>query len=139
MRFPKSIGLISILCAVLPTISFGQDAHLGVELNKVAQVKESCEMTFLVQNSTQAQVDNLILETVIFDTSGQVFTLTLFDFGATPAQARRVRQFQLAGTQCVELGQILVNGINQCESAESDSACASPIQVTSRTAITVLN
>ena len=61
---------------------------------------------------------------MLFDTSGQVDRLTLFDFGTLPAGRPRVRQFTVSGITCEGLGQILINGAHTCDAASlDDNAC----------------
>lgn len=91
-----------------------------IELNALEQVDAACRMTFTAKSA--APLDSIVVETVLFDTAGAVALLTLFDFGALPAEKMRVRQFDLAGTQCSRLGKVLFNGIESC----AGPACASP-------------
>ena len=119
-------------------------ASLGIELNSVAQEGAACRLVFVVENGMGVDLSAAVFETVLFDRDGRVVTLTLFDFGALPAGRTRVRQFDLAGTTCDDLGRLLLNGANAC-AADGDAwaaitpeSCAAALRWSSRTAIEVL-
>lgn len=89
---------------------------------------------FLISSSFEEGVDSLVVETVIFDASGGVNRLTLFDFGTIPAGRPRVRQFVVPETSCDGLGSLLINGVNRCEmSGAASAACLDALVTSSRT------
>lgn len=108
-------------------------AGLSVELNAQADAEGGCLLTFVVSNTHPQPIDAAVFETVLFDAAGQVDRLTLFDFGTLPAGRPRVRQFQIGGMQCDNLGQVLINGASTCtvEGVASD-ACGT-LELNSRT------
>ena len=107
-----------------------QGAGLALDLNRLDDAGEACRLTFVADNAL-APLSTLVLETVIFDRSGRVAALTLFDFGALPAERRRVRQFDVAGVACPDVAQVLVNGVASCGGDGVDSAaCAAGLAVT---------
>lgn len=113
--------------------------RISVELNAAQAQEKGCKLSFLVLNGHQKDISKTVLETVIFDKSGQVNRMTLFDFGALPQGRPRVRQFVIPATQCNEIGQILFNGAQTCEGSElPEGACMKEIRLNSRTDIAVL-
>lgn len=88
---------------------------LSVELNTLTQLEGACRLTFYAGNTLGSDIDALSLEAVIFTTEGEVERLTLFDLGTLPEGRPRVRQFDLPGLPCDEVGQVLVNGLAACE------------------------
>ncbi len=66
-----------------------------------------------------------------------MITLSLFDFQSLPKGKPRVRQFDLAGTKCEGLRQILINGVARCDGADP-ATCQSALQLGSRTKQEVL-
>ncbi|MBR9862723.1 MAG: hypothetical protein GYB24_04700 [Rhodobacteraceae bacterium] len=112
---------------------------LSVELNAAETVENSCKVTFVITNSLGSAIDKLVYEAVLFDTSGKVDRLTLFNFGSLPENRARVRQLVVPGTQCDGLGRVLFNGANACEGASVDpAACDAGLKPSSRTEIEVL-
>lgn len=79
-----------------------------------------------------------MIEAVLFDTEGRVATLTLFDLGSLPAGRPRMRQFDMAGLSCDDLGAVLVNGIDACEGAGlTPAACLDGLRLSSNTDVEV--
>ena len=108
-------------------------ARISVELNSVTQMEAGCQLTFVTETSAPNGVEQVVFETVLFDTNGGVRLLTLFDFGSIPATAPRVRQFVIPQTSCSALGRILINGVATCTAPGlPQTACASGLSVTSR-------
>lgn len=115
----------------------GDDAppQLGLTLNTLAATEAGgCRLTFVIRNELGAAIDALIAEAVLFDTQGRVATMTLFDFGALPEGRPRVRQFDLAGSSCEDIGEVLVNGIGTCEGdGLSPAACLEGLRLSTET------
>ena len=111
---------------------------LTVELNTLDQVDGACRLTFTLDNDTGQDIGQAVYETVLFDTAGGVAELTLFDFREAPAGRLRVRQFDLADTDCAELGGFLLNDAATCTVAGAASDVCDRAQAASRTAVEAL-
>ncbi len=109
---------------------------LDVELNDAVTVEGACRLIFTVENGLGQDIERLVYETVLFDREGGVRLLTLFDFMDAPAGRLRVRQFDVPGVSCDELGLLLVNGVAECEAPEP-VACDEATRLTTRTGIEV--
>lgn len=107
-------------------------APIRIELNQISPLDAGCRLSFMAQNKTGADIAKLVLETVLFDTSGAVMTLSLFDFQTLPDGKPRVRQFDLAGTDCTQLGQVLINGVASCKGS-TPADCQNALSLSSRT------
>jgi type 1 fimbria pilin len=104
-------------------------AATQVELNGLSQEGPACRLTFTVNSAEGHKA--LATQTVLFDSSGAVKLLTVFDFGDVPHNGLRVRQFDIPATPCSDVAVMLINGIERCETANG-TACAAPPQFTSR-------
>lgn len=137
---PKA--LIWLTLSMAPLQAAAQDAAapgLSVELNATQAVEQGCQLSFLIRNSHDTDIDSAVFETVLLDKGGQVDRLTLFDFGQLPAGRPRVRQFVVPGTQCDGLGQILINGASRCEAGgAASSLCIDGLMLNSRTDVEVI-
>ncbi|WP_254442491.1 hypothetical protein [Ruegeria arenilitoris] len=112
---------------------------LLVELNAVQDVTDACRLTFLIMNETESVIEKAVFETVIFDTNGQVVSLSLFDFRELPADRPRVRQFDLPTRACSSVGQVLINGANTCVVGGSESdICRNALKLNSRVKMELL-
>ncbi|QFU08750.1 hypothetical protein PARPLA_03276 [Rhodobacteraceae bacterium THAF1] len=139
------IGLAVALLSAMPASA--QDAPretatgggVSVELNAATAASSGgCTLSFLVTNGTDVDLESVVYETVLFDASGQVDRLTLFDFGALPQDRPRVRQFTMPDRACSDYGQILFNGAATCDGAEgARDVCGTGLHLTSRADIEV--
>lgn len=137
----RCLALAALLAAAVPVVGYAQSAEdaspqLSLELNSVQDVGGACRLSFLAQNRTGVEIDEAVFETVIFDTSGGVVSLSLFDFRKLPADRPRVRQFDLPDTACDTVGQALINGANTCVVAGADSdVCDNALSLNSRVSV----
>ncbi|MDX8350497.1 hypothetical protein SLH49_21110 [Cognatiyoonia sp. IB215446] len=114
-------------------------ASIMIELNTLQPAEGGCQLTFVTSTTHTRDIEKLVFETVLFTTEGAVERLTLFDFGAIPAHAPRVRQFVLPQLECADLGQLLFNGVNVCEvNGTEETSCATGLALTSRTDVELL-
>ena len=112
---------------------------LYLELNAVQDVGDACRLTFLARNETGAEIEKAVFETVIFDASGGVVSLSLFDFRDLPPDRPRVRQFDLPGMACDSVGQALINGANACVVGGAESeVCQNALSLGSRLDVELL-
>lgn len=112
---------------------------VAIELNALQSAEAACTLTFLVINGHATEIDKLVYETVLFDATGQVDRLTLFDFGTLPPGRPRVRQFAVPDLACDQLGRVLFNGLHTCTGDGIDAeTCAQGMVTSSRTGIEVL-
>lgn len=135
-RSKHVIAALLLLCS--PALADEPSPGLSLELNTQESSQAGCLLTFMVTNPHPQDIKSAIFETVLLNTDGQVDRLTLFDFGALPANRPRVRQFQLDGLACEDLAKVLINGVNTCDArgAQSD-LCDSP-ETSSRTGTEVI-
>ncbi len=141
MPYPRSIAFaaLSLLLAHAAAAETPAPAGLAIELNAAETVDADCKLTFLITNNLAAPLDKAIYETVLFDQSGTVDRLTLFDFGTLPIGRPRVRQFVVPQTTCENLGRILFNGAQTCTGEGLDAGvCETDLAPSSRTKIEVL-
>lgn len=138
-RTPTSLAVALALGLAGPLAAQDSAPALTLELNAQEQVETGCKLSFLARNGHATAIDKVVYETVLFDTTGQVERLTLFDFGTLPAGKPRLRQFVVPGLQCDGLGQILINGASTCEAGElGASACIEGLGLTSRTDVEMM-
>ena len=138
---PPSEIVLGLAAALLPAAPApAQDnAVIAVDLNRTEQIDEACRITFTARNGTAASLEALVYEIVLFGGDGGVEAMTLFDFGELPQGHLRVRQFDIAGAECAELGGILLNGVATCRSGGAEAeTCLGATRLGSRTGIEVL-
>ncbi len=136
--------LFAIALLATPGVTQAQSSEtaplgLSLELNAVQDVDGACRFTFVAKNDTGVAIDKAIFETVIFDTSGGVVRLSLFDFRELPEGRPRVRQFDVPAMACGSIAQTLINGTSTCivNGAESD-LCGDRLTLSSRITVKLL-
>lgn len=132
------------LAGSVPFVAVAQSVEtasprLHLELNNLQDIEGACRLSFLAKNETGTAIEKAVFETVIFDASGGVASLSLFDFRDLPVDRARVRQFDLPGRTCDSIGQALINGANSCvvEGAEN-AICKEALFLSSRLAIELI-
>ncbi|MFX0541829.1 hypothetical protein ACEWPM_008850 [Roseovarius sp. S4756] len=139
MALRPILATIALFAAVPAMAEVSKGAAVSIELNAAKTVDGACTLSFLVQNGHDVQIDQAIYETVLFDVSGQVDRLTLFDLGSLPPGRPRVRQFSVAAVTCEGIGSILINGAQTCSGVGlPEGACERGLILSSRTDIEVM-
>ncbi|MEP2715700.1 hypothetical protein [Pseudophaeobacter sp.] len=131
-------------CAALGSAASAQEttpakaSGLSIELSAAEDVGEACKLSFVVTNTHDSTIEQVVYETVLFDTAGQVSRLTLLDFQDLPAGRLRVRQFQFPQA-CSDISRVLINGAQTCSVATGeDGLCAQGLTLNSRTKMELL-
>lgn len=138
-KFVLAISAVSMMLGSAVSVQAEQNADLVLELNTVEDAGSACRLTFVVQNATGQVIEKAVFETVIFDASGSVVSLKLFDFRELPKDRPRVRQFDLTGMTCGDLGQALINGASSCVVDGVESAlCQDSLSLKSRVDVELL-
>jgi hypothetical protein len=97
---------------------------LSLRFDGVEPVAGACRLTFVVWNGLEAGLARLDVEAVAFDAGGGVLQLAMLELGPVPQGRLRVRQFDLPGLACADLGAVLVNGVERCEAEGPETALA---------------
>lgn len=138
--FSKFVSAALLIAAPIAAVADEtKPSGLSIELNQAKGKDANCTLSFLVINGHKSAIEHAVYEAVLFDKSGQIDRLTLFDFGKLPAGRPRVRQFVVPGTACEGLGRILFNGAHACKAGDlGDAACTENLNLKSRIAVEVI-
>lgn len=134
------------LAAISPSALNAQNAEakqssgkISLELNDAKQNSLHCRLTFVIQNGSGQDIEQLVLETVLFNTKSQVEKIIRLNFGALPIEKTRVKQFDLKQKQCANIKRILVNDIITCKgTALSAPKCLKLVQPSTKTGIALI-
>lgn len=109
--------------------------RLTLELNGAETLAGACRISLLVENALPADLNTLAIEAVVFDRTGAVARLLTLDLQEVPKGRPRLRQFDLAGLDCGEVGRVLVNAVTGCTGQGLDpAACLNALDLRSRVA-----
>ncbi len=138
------VALAVLVAGAWPVFAVAQSAQeetgqLSVELNAVQDVGGACRLTFVVENQTSLAIEQAVFETVIFDGTGGVVSLSLYDFRDLPTGRPRVRQFDVPGMGCDNIGRALINGANAClVDGAQNGVCQDGLTLSSRISVELL-
>ena len=133
------LGLATALLVALPAPILAQEGavdaapSINVEMNSTLQLEGACQLTFMLNNGLEVDVESLVFETVLLTKDGVVERLTLFDMRDLPSSTPRVRQFNVPSLACDALGQVLVNGVADCSGTGVDlDTCTKALDYSTR-------
>lgn len=113
-----------------PAMAAGE---VRIELNRLASGPKGCLVSFVMQNGIGVEIEDLSLEVVLFDKEGRVDRILLLSSGSLPRDKTRVKQFELEGTECTGISQILLNDVSSCKGEGLDSqSCLASLKLESR-------
>ena len=125
--------------------AFAQDAtpaaaaapQLLLELNALQKSQTGCRITFLATNDLGKSLEKAAFEVALFNGEGAIQRLVSLDFKALSAGKTKVLQFDLAGTECENVGRVLVNDVAACvgEGVEP-GACLAGLKTETKSTIT---
>lgn len=131
LRGPMVVLTLALFVAT-PFAAKASEKSLAVQLNALDALSTTCRVTFVASNKTEAAVEGLGYEVVLFGKDGGVERMTKFDFGALPVGKTVVRRFDLADTACADIARVLINGSSRCE-VSGDLDCDASLVTTNRT------
>lgn len=130
---------LSALAAVTVSVSAlatdMSEKRLLLELNKVESVGGDCRTTWVVNNTTGANLETVKLDFVAFDLDGIVVRRVIADMGPIHSGHTRVKLFDLKEIDCGNVGRVLMNGVRTCEggsAAVAPGLCKESLQTASR-------
>lgn len=88
---------------------------LDVELNKLEAQEKGCRAFFVVNNPTTAEFDSYKLDLVLFQPDGVINKRVIVNLAPVRGQKKTVKQFDIEGTPCDQLGSLLVNDVTECK------------------------
>lgn len=132
--------LVSLLfCGVLvsaPSGARAEPAKLDIELNKLEAQGNGCRAFFVVGNDSAAEYEALKLDLVLFQPDGVIGRRFLVNLAPIKASKRTVKQFDLEGTPCDQVGSLLVNDVLECKATTGPvEDCLSGLTVKSLTKV----
>jgi hypothetical protein len=133
------VGIVMAGLSLGPALA--QDAtpapQLLLELNALQKSETGCRITFLATNDLGKALEKVAFEIALFNGAGSMERLVSLDFKALTAGKTKVLQFDLAGTQCDNLGRVLVNDVAACVGdGVEPGACLAGLKTDTKTKIT---
>lgn len=134
-RLGMAWGLVAML-AVFGTVGSAgaaEKGRIGVELNKLEAVGESCRAYLVLANGTGGVFKSLKLDLVMFDPDGIVQRRVAVEAAPLAAGKTTLKVFDIAKMACASVGKVLLNSVMSCETAAGPMGdCLSKVSVSSR-------
>jgi hypothetical protein len=127
------------MCLALPGLvaapAAAAEGSIEVELNRLQQSEKACRMSLVFTNRLPVRLDNLELETVLFDADGRAGRFLVLKSQPLIPGKVRVSQYDLGETRCEDIGSILVNDVISCDGEGlTPAACLAALRLSSREA-----
>jgi len=139
-RLGSRSGIFGALLALMAWggPSLAQDnLPLRLELNRLeARDNGACRVWFVANNPAAEAIDPLRVDLVLFGKDGVILRRLAVDVGPLPASRTSVRIFDVSAQRCEDIGQLLLNDVLACGTAEASerSRCVDRISISSRAA-----
>lgn len=138
-KIAKVLPLVAMFvagAACPPAAAEPAEGRLTIQLNKAETIAGSCRITLVARNGMAGDLAGLGLDLVVFDKASAVVGYAAIDIGVLPEGKTRVRQYDVATSECSAIDGILVNEVRHCGSPDAPSAsCQSALSVSSRSEI----
>ena len=128
MRFVTVFTLAQLLMIGVAAAAPAEPIH--VELNVMENAEGRCRVSFVIENKSEAAVDALRLDLVLFNRGGVVQRRIAADMGPLRAAKTVVKIFMLEGA-CDDIGAVLVNEVAACTPADP-TVCLDRLALSSR-------
>ena len=93
--------------------AYGQEA-LVVDLNRLEDRDGACRLHFVFTNPTDRVFEQLTFDLVLFDAAGVIAERVALEAAPLLADKTIVKQFDIAGRACADIGRVLINDIAAC-------------------------
>lgn len=110
---------------------------LVLELNALQPSENGCRISFLATNNLGKDLEKAAFEVALFNAAGAIERLVALDFKTLTSGKTKVLQFNLAETQCDNVGRVLVNDVAACTGEGIEpGACLAGLKTQTKTDIT---
>lgn len=137
LAFAALLSATLLPAALVPAAAPAQDAAGGgrfdLQLNTVEDIGETCRLTYVARNDTGVALEATAYDVVVFDAGGAVTSRLILEFGRLPEGKTKVVQFDIAGGGCANISRLLLNDVEQCETAAGPvTSCLDALETSSR-------
>jgi len=133
MNVVSAVIAAGFLACIGSTGSWSAESNLSIELNRLSPVKDACRMSFVFTNGLDVSIDELSIETVLFNKSESVERFLVLKSRPLTPKKIRVQQFDVRGVSCDAFGKLLLNDVKGCSGGGMSAAdCLARIKPSSR-------
>ncbi len=123
------ILLLSVSAAAAPPT-------MEIELNKLEAVEGACRAYMLFRNPSESVFASYRLDLVMFGRDGVLAKRIVVEAAPLSAAKTTLKQFDVTGLSCPDLGQILLNDVTACrDQAGERTDCTAAVKLHGRGSI----
>ena len=119
----RTIGLLALIATIGATLSVraqSQETILDLELNRVQQISDACQFTLVVRNRSPIDFSTVLADLVFFDQDGVISSRRSVDLGRIRPNKTQVLGFALKEVECMNLSQVLLNEVPECQQTTAE-------------------
>src|SRR4051812_13255690 len=102
-----------VLQLLVPLCASAADENVRVELNTTEGGENRCRMNFVVENKSDAAIETMKLDIVVFGTDGGIMRRVIADMGPARPMKTVVKAY-LVDAECRAISALLVNEVIAC-------------------------
>ena len=104
-----------------------------IELNKLEPVDGACRAYMIFRNQSESNFASYRLDLVMFGKDGVLAKRIVVEAAPLPATKTSLKQFDIQGLACPDLGQVLLNDVTACRDQGGEKAdCAATVKLQSK-------
>lgn len=133
LRLLAAVAIAAASASAALAAESSDSPRIAIELNRLQEVEGACRLSFVFVNHLPHEVAALAIETVLFNSAGQVDRLLVLKSRPLTPGKIRAQQFDVPGMTCAGIGRVLVNDVTDCKAGDLTPAqCLERIEPTSR-------
>lgn len=104
-----------------------------IELNKLEPVDGACRAYMIFRNQSESNFASYRLDLVLFGKDGVLAKRIVVEAAPLAATKTTLKQFDIQGLSCPDLGQVLLNDVTACRDQGGERAeCAAAVKLHSK-------
>jgi hypothetical protein len=125
-----AMAILGLVAMAAPAAAQG----ITVELNKLEEADGGgCRAFFLFRNTTEMTFEGFELSVAVLDGDGVIDQLLTIDAAPVPAMRTALKLFEIPGTGCAAISQVLLHEITSCRPQNADEMdCFAILDLVSR-------
>ena len=124
--------LLGLQAQLAPAANAGGES-LHIELNRLEQRDDGCRVHLVLENTSPRAYSSYRLDLVIFAADGVIARRVALEAAPLRADKTMVKEFELAGLACRDVGRVLLNDVPACAAGAGDiDDCVGSTRVSSR-------
>ncbi|GMQ76777.1 MAG: hypothetical protein BMS9Abin01_2072 [Gammaproteobacteria bacterium] len=138
-RYVTVAALLFIALAAMLLPARAQTDALRIELNRLEQRGDGCRVHLVLENPGARVYTSYQLDLVIFAVDGVIARRLALETAPLRANKTAVKEFELTGLSCKQIGRILLNDVSACVSDAGDrDDCVTATRVSSRASVSLV-